>query len=211
MKHIFATLLFSCGFILHAFAQAPVVAEKEISFKKQKVNSFSAVYNGVPESDLQAATEFWMQKNLGGKKTKTSGFQGYTGARWNDLDYGAPLEVYYKVDGNKKNSNLTLIVLNASQQPLSSANQAQAGGKLYTFFNELNTEVAEYQRMQKINALQSTLNQQEAAQQKLDKKNSDLKKQRERLDADIAANEKEAAELNNQINTTKESLKEFNR
>lgn len=211
MKTVLAFALLLCGVIQSASAQAPAVAEKEISFKKQKVNAFTASYINVPESDLKATTEIWMNKNLGGKKSRNSGYEMYTNASWDALDFGAPVTVYYKVDGNRKSSTLTLMVTNRENQFLSSAMQPQAGGKLYTFFNELNDEVASYQRMQKINALNTTLKQQESSLQSLERKSNDLKKQKEKLERALADNEKATGELNNQINITKESLKELSR
>lgn len=211
MKKMIVLFTLLCGATLSALAQAPAVAEKEISLKKLKGNAYTATYSNVPEADLQATADIWMKKNLGGRQGKSNGYVMYTGAHWNDLDYGAPLTVYYKVDGNKKSSTLTLLVANPQNQFLSSSGNAQAGGKLYTFFNELSDEVAVYQKQQKINALTTTLGQQESDLKKLTEKSNSLKKQKERLDRDIAANDQELTERNNELNTTKNALQELSR
>lgn len=208
MKKIITTLVLLGGFLFSAMAQAPVVAEKEVSFKKQKVNAYTATYSGISEADLSGALEGWLQKNIGGKKTKTSGYQGYTGSSWNSLDAGAPLSIYYKVDGSKKNSTLTLLIANKDNQFLSSSNNAAAGGKLYSFFNEMADEVAAYQKQQVINQYNATLSRQEADYQKLTRKAEELKKAKEKLDREIADNDKAMLELSNGINATKDALKE---
>lgn len=203
MKNLLLKIAFSIALMggINYSAQAQNVRETSISYLKQNVNGYVGDYN-VPKAELAKIAENYFSKNIKGKRLKNKDFYQYKGVNWSviSLEKG---DIYYKIDGNKKTSSMTILVSKGYDNYISSQTDAQLSNELKAFFTAFNQEVDKHFLEQRIADQKKVVAQLEKDHKNMLDEEKKLQKKIADIEKDINNNKKKyeekAAEINKNV------------
>lgn len=182
MKKFVSIISFLSLIVISFPSFAQNVRETQISYLKQNVNGYVGEYK-VSKSDMEKITENYFANAIKGKRLKNKNFYQFKGVNWNVISLDKA-DVYYRVDGNKSTSTLTILVSKGYDNYISSSSDAQLSNELKAFFSDFNKEIDKYTLNQRIEEQKKLI-------QKLEKDHKDLLQEETRMKNKISDLEKD--------------------
>lgn len=186
-----------------SYAQASATTVK---FNKADANAFTTNIEA-PKENVENSIEEYFKKTFSSKSSSSKGYKLYKGVQWNEVS-ADKLDVYYKVEGKKNNSQVYLLVSKGYDNFISAQNDPQTAQGAINFLSGLNVKVAEYSKNVAVAESSKALDDAQKEYNKYIKKDEDLRKQKERLESDIADNQKKISEREKELNNAKSKLDE---
>jgi hypothetical protein len=205
---MFNKILMACigfGGIMTA-ASTHTFAQQETTVK---YNSIDAAAFTMPleadKADVSNSIEDYFKNTFAVKSASSKGFRLFKAVSWPEVST-EKLDVYYKVEGRKGKSEVTMLVSKGYDNFISNQSDAQAAAGIKNFLSGLNVKVGEYTKGIAVAAGTKGL---ETAQKEYDKyvkKAEDLNKQKTKLEKEIADNQSKLAEKEKDLNKAKSVL-----
>jgi peptidoglycan hydrolase CwlO-like protein len=184
MKHIF---LAACAMLVSSaslFAQNA----KDATVRYQKTDRPGmAVEYEIPKADMEEALLMRMETSGPGKPKSKGDFFVWQGINWPEVATGQ-VDVYLKVDGSRKKSNVILLVSKGYDNFVNQGNDAATGAQMKTFLDGLQTPVNRIYLNRNIVLQETVIRRSEQSFNDLRKQSDDLQKELERLNRKIADN-----------------------
>lgn len=140
MKKLIALL--SSAFLL-GNANAQSIQETTVKFDKNNVSAVVAEYKR-PESVMEDALKVQLDKEELGKSGKTKGYVSYSNITWKRIGMYS-LDVYFKVDGNKSKSTITVLVSKGYNNFIGSGSDPDIINKVKEFLGNLEKTAVDVQ------------------------------------------------------------------
>lgn len=197
MKKIIIAASIAFATLMAVDASAQNARETQVSYMKNNVTAFSADYN-VPKKVLQEVAENYFKDNIKGKQLKSKDFRLFKGVNWETVLGQDKGDVYYKVEGKKNKSTLTLMVSKGYDNFVSGSSDAQVANNAKNFLNGFGDALLKYNKSQAIEDQKKLIEKtekehkgMESDQKKLEKKIADMQKELESMKKKVADKETE--------------------
>lgn len=182
MKKVFASL--AIAFAITGAAQAQNAHEAAVKFNKTTENAVIADYDK-PADMVEAALKDRLEKDGLGKMKSSKGFMGYAGTLWNTVSTDK-LDLYFKVEGKKDKSTVTVLISKGYDNFITSASDARTIDNVKAFLNDFMTYANSYQLGLNIKAQEENIKKVEKTFNNSVDNNKDLLAQKEKLERKIA-------------------------
>ncbi|RQO30421.1 hypothetical protein DBR32_12710 [Taibaiella sp. KBW10] len=186
-----------------SFAQA---TETTVKFNKTDAGAFTTTIEA-PKDVVAGSMEDYFKKTFSSKSSSSKGYKLYKGVLWNEVSTDK-LDVYYKVEGKKNNSQVFLLVSKGYDNFTTTQNDPQTAQGAINFLSGLNVKVSEYSKTMAVAASSKVLDDAQKDYNKYVKRDEDLKKQKEKLEKDIADNQSKMGDREKELNNAKSKLDE---
>jgi hypothetical protein len=124
-------------------ANAQFIQETTLKFDKNTVSATTAEYKR-PESVMEEALKMQLNKEGFGKYDKKKGYWSYINTNWKRTG-NLSLDIYFKVDGNKNKSVITVLVSKGYNNFTSSATDPEIINTVKEFLNNLENTAKDVQ------------------------------------------------------------------
>lgn len=207
MKQIFKLAL--AGFLSVGMFQAKAqnAMETSVDFKKDKHNAVVATYE-VPKDMLEAALKQRLDKDNLGKMKKSDGFITYSAVIWN-VTGNVKMDLYFKVDGSKNKSTISVLASKGYDNFVSSNTDADIINNLKTYLNGFTDVIGAYKLSLEIKAQEDLIQKTEKDYGKVTDKTADLEKQKLSLEQKITEQKNLQAHQQTTLNAAKAKLTEM--
>lgn len=202
MKNIFRSFLLVAAVACSGTVLAQNAREASIKFHKTNQNAVVADYEQ-PAEVVEAALKDRLEKEGLGKMKSSKGFMAYTGVLWQAVSTDK-LDVYFKVDGKKDKSSITVLVSKGYDNFVSSGSDGQIVSNVKSFLNSFMDHANAYRLALDIKTQEEVIRKAEKALSSATDNNKDLLAQKEKL-------EKRIAESNNDQLLKQKALEEEQR
>jgi len=129
------------------------------------------------------------------------GFKSAKGEMWKMLN-NEQRDIYFKVTGNKKKSEVSLVVATGYNNYINAQTHAEQFQNMGAFLNSLSEKIAEYTHQEDLNDLQKQIDKLEKTKAKAEKKNKKIEKS-------IEKSEKQMKSNNSAIEKTESSIEKL--
>lgn len=210
MNLMFKKVLLACmGFCsMAAITSTRTFAQQETTVKYNSIDATAFTMSlDAEKENVSNSIEDYLKNTFGVKSASSKGYRVFKGVSWPEVS-SEKLDVYYKVDGRKSKSTVTMLVSKGYDNFISNQSDAQAAAGLKNFLSGLSVKVGEYTKNIAVAAGTKGL---EAAQKEYDKyarKAEDLNKQKAKLEKEIADNQSKLAEREKDLAAAKAKLSE---
>ncbi len=188
-KRLIASLSLLLTLAASTTLSAQNAREVTAKFNKANPNAIIADYDQ-PVDMVKTVLKERLEKEGLGKMKSASGYMRYSGVVWNAVS-NEKIDAYFKVDGKKGKSNITVLVSKGYDNFITSATDARSVENIKAFLNGFNDHLAAYQRALDLKAQEEAVKKAEKEQKEIAERNKELQEQKEKL-------EKKIAEQNNQ-------------
>lgn len=199
MKFAIISGFIGCMMSLQASAQNP--QEGNIRFNKADHNGVTAEYSSGKTITEQALVNKLATAGLT-NKSKKKGFIMYKEVSWPAIT-ADKVDVYVKVGGNKKKSNVSLLVAKGYDNFITSASDAQAVTNLKDFLNTLPQDVTAYNADLALKAQEKKVAAAQAEYERSHRKTEEAAKQQEQEDKAKEAKRKKLEEEQSKLQQLK--------
>lgn len=207
---MFKKVLLACigfgGMLLAASTHTFAQQETTVKYNSVDASAFTMPLEA-DKTDVSNSVEDYLKKTFGVKSASSKGYRVFKAVSWPEVS-ADKLDVYYKVDGKKGKSVVTMLVSKGYDNFISNQSDAQAAAGVKNFLSGLNVKVGEYTKNIAVAAGTKGL---EAAQKEYDKyarKAEDLSKEKAKLEKEIADNQSRLAEKEKDLAAAKAKLSE---
>lgn len=184
-------------------AQAP--RETQVTYLKNVTNAFEREFN-ISKSDLEDIVEAYFKEQFKSKRLKSNGFQLYKGVDWTMVS-AEKLDVYYKIEGGKRNAKLIMMVSKGYDNFVSSNSDAQVSAQVINFLNNFDAQIAAHNRQEAAAKLTKEIEKKEKDIKDYDKEEKKLRDKIQDLEKDIERNAKRKAEAIEALEKEKAKLR----
>jgi hypothetical protein len=199
MKNAIKSIALVIAIAATGTATAQNAHESSIKFNKKSENAVVADFNKSAEV-VEAALKDRLEKEGLGKMKTSKGFMSYAGTLWNSVS-ADKLDVYFKVEGKKDKSTVSVLVSKGYDNFITSGSDAKTIDNVKAFLNSFVTYTNSYQLTLDIKAQEEAIKKAEKAYSNSIDNNKDLLSQKEKL-------EKRIAESNNEQTLKQKALDE---
>jgi hypothetical protein len=199
MKNAIKSIALVLAIAATGTATAQNAHESSIKFNKKSENAVVADFNKSAEV-VEAALKDRLEKEGLGKMKTSKGFMSYAGTLWNSVS-SDKLDVYFKVEGKKDKSTVSVLVSKGYDNFITSGSDAKTIDNVKAFLNGFVTYTNSYQLTLDIKAQEEAIKRAEKAYTNSIDNNKDLLSQKEKL-------EKRIAESNNEQTLKQKALDE---
>jgi len=165
---------------------AQQVRETAVKFNKTSEPALVAEYDK-PAGIVEAALKDRLEKEGLGKMKSSKGFMTYKGVLWNSVS-SDKLDVYFRVEGKKDKSAVTVLVSKGYDNFISSGSDARTMDNVRAFLGGFMAHAQAYQLGLDIKAQEEAIRRAEKAYNSSVDNNKDLLAQKEALEKKIAEN-----------------------
>lgn len=162
---------------------AQSIQETTVKFDKKTVSAVIAEYRR-PESVIEDALEVQLEKEDLGKSGKRKGFKVYSNTTWKRIGMYS-LDVYFKVDGNKNNASITVLISKGYDNFINPASEPDIINKVKEFLISLESTATDVQFALDVKAQQEVVAEAEKNYNRALSDSTDLIKQRQKLENEI--------------------------
>lgn len=184
MKYILLCASLMLGATFPLFAQN--AKDATVRYQKTDRPGMTVEYE-LPKADLEEALLAKMETGGPGKPKSKGDFYVWQGVMWPEVATGQ-VDIYLKVDGNKKKSTVVLLVSKGYDNFVNQNNDSQTGGGMKTFLDGLQAPVNRVYLNRNIVLQETVIRKSEQSYNDLKKEADDLQKDLERLNRKIADN-----------------------
>jgi len=203
MKNLIA--LVSLTFLLgNPATNAQSLQETTIKFDKNQVNAVVAEYKR-PESVMEDALEVQLDKEELGKSGKKKGFLLYSNTTWKRMGLYS-LDVYFKVDGNKSKSTITVFISKGYNNFITSASDPEIFNKVKEFLTGLESTAADVQFALDVKEQEQRVADAEKNYNRAVEENDDLVKEKQKLENKITQQGSEIENKKKELEDHKQKL-----
>jgi hypothetical protein len=189
MKNTIKSIALVLAIAATGTATAQNAHESSVKFNKTNENAVVADFNK-PAEVVEAALKDRLEKEGLGKMKSTKGFMSYAGTLWNSVS-SDKLDVYFKVDGKKDKSTVSVLVSKGYDNFITSGSDAKTIDNVKAFLNGFVTYTNSYQLGLDIKAQEEAIKKAEKAYSNSVDNNKDLLAQKEKLEKRIAESNNE--------------------
>jgi hypothetical protein len=187
MKKVLKTLVLSLAVTSSSVAFAQNARETSTKFGKDVHNAVVADYD-VPVKLITDALKDRLEKEGLGKMKSTNGFMAYMGTLWNSVS-GDKLDVYFKVEGKKDKSTITVMVSKGYDNFVTSTSDSITIANIKTFLNNFMDHANAFQLNLDIKAQEDVVIKTEKDLNSIKKDGTNLIEQKEKLEKKIVEND----------------------
>ena len=204
MKKIFQSLAFSLAIAGAGTASAQNAHESSVKFDKNNENAIVADYNK-PADIVEAALKKQFESEGLSKSKSKSGYTYFSKVTWNKVG-SQSADIYYKVEGKKEKSTVTVLVSKGYNNFISSGSDASAVDNVKAFLNDLSRHADVHQHTLIIKAQEEAVAKAEKAFSNSADNNKDLMAQKEKLEKKIAESTNEQTLKQQALDAEKKKL-----
>lgn len=188
-------------------ATAQNAHESSVKFNKTTENAVVADFDK-PADVVEAALKNRLEKEGLGKMKSTKGFMSYPGTLWNSVS-SDKLDVYFKVEGKKDKSTVSVLVSKGYDNFITSGSDAKTIDNVKAFLNGLREYTNSYQLTLNIKEQEEAIKKAEKAYSSSMENNKDLLAQKEKLEKRIAESNNEQVLKQKALDEEKKKLDEL--
>jgi hypothetical protein len=164
-------------------AQSVHLQETTVKFDKNMVDAVVAEYRR-PESVMEDALKLQLEKEGLGKSGKKKGYILYSNTIWKHLGMYS-LDVYFKVDGNKSRSSITVLVSKGYNNFVGPASAPEIISKVKKFLVSLEGTATDVQFALDVEAQKELVSNAEKQYNRALNDSTDLTKEKQKLENEI--------------------------
>jgi hypothetical protein len=161
MKNAIKSIALVLAIAATGTATAQNAHESSIKFNKKSENAVVADFNKSAEV-VEAALKDRLEKEGLGKMKTSKGFMSYAGTLWNSVS-SDKLDVYFKVEGKKDKSTVSVLVSKGYDNFITSGSDAKTIDNVKAFLNGFVTYTNSYQLTLDIKAQEEAIKRAEKA------------------------------------------------
>lgn len=166
--------------LVNAKTNAQSTQETTVKFDKNNVSALVTEYKR-PESVMEDALKLQLDKEGLGKYDKKKGYQAYTNITWRRTGTYS-LDLYFKVDGNKNKSTITVLVSKGYNNFINSVSDPEIINKIKEFLNGLESTAYDVQFALDVEAQQEIVADAEKTYNRSLSDSTDLVRERQKLE-----------------------------
>jgi glycerol dehydrogenase-like iron-containing ADH family enzyme len=170
-------------------ATAQNAYESSVKINKTTENAVVADFNK-PADVVEAALKDRLEKEGLGKMKSSKGFMTYAGTLWNSVS-SDKLDVYFKVEGKKDKSTVSVLVSKGYNNFVTSGSDAKIVSNVKAFLNDFSAYTNSYELSLNIKAQEEIMKKAEKAFNNSTDNNKDLLSQKEKLERKIVESNNE--------------------
>lgn len=189
MKNTLKSIALVLAIAATGTATAQNAHESSVKINKTNENAVVADFNK-PADVVEAALKDRLEKEGLGKMKNSKGFMTYAGTLWNSVS-SDKLDVYFKVEGKKDKSTVSVLVSKGYNNFVTSGSDAKIIGNVKAFLNDFAAYTNSYQLTLDIKAQEEAIKKAEKAYSNSVDNNKDLLSQKEKLEKRIAESNNE--------------------
>ena len=178
--------------------------ETTVKYNSADASAFTMPVDAAKENVSNSIEEYF-KNTFSVKSSSSKGYRVFKAVSWPDVST-EKLDVYYKVDGRKGKSEVTMLVSKGYDNFISNQSDAQAATGVKNFLAGLNVKVNEYTKNVAVAAGTKALEEAQKEYNKYAKKVEDLSKEKAKLEKEIADNQSKLAEREKDLNKAKSLL-----
>lgn len=203
MKKLIALL--SCSFLLGSMnTNAQSIQETTLKFDKNNVNAVVAEYKR-PESVMEDALKVQLEKEGFGKYDKKKGYWSYINTNWKRTG-NLSLDIYFKVDGNKSKSTITVLVSKGYNNFTSSATDPEIINTVREFLKNLEGTATDVQFALDVKAQQEVVADAEKRYNRALSDSTDLVNEKQKLENKIVQQSSEIQTKRGELDQHRQKL-----
>lgn len=203
MKKLIALLGFS--FLLgNVEMNAQSIQETKLKFDKNNVNAVVAEYKR-PESVMEDALKEQLEKEGFGKYDKKKGYWSYINTNWKRTG-NLSLDIYFRVDGNKNKSTVTVLVSKGNNNFTSSATDPEIINTVREFLNNLERTATDVQFALDVEAQREVVADAEKRYNRALSDSTDLVNEKQKLENKIVQQSSEVQSKRGELDQHKQKL-----
>lgn len=196
------SLAFVLGISGNIFAQD--ARETSAKINKANQNAVVASYNQ-PAAVTEAALKERLSKEGLSKMKSSGGYMVYSGVIWSPVS-ADKMDVYFKVEGKKDQSTITVLASKGYDNFVSSVNDAVTVEQIKKYLNSFGTTAGAYNLGLNIKAQEEVIRKAEKAYNNSVEENKDLLAQKEKIEKKIVESNNEQAQKQKALNDEKTKL-----
>ncbi|KAA5533588.1 hypothetical protein F0919_13695 [Taibaiella lutea] len=190
--------------LVNATVNAQSIQETTVKFDKNNVNAIVAEYKR-PESVMEDALKAQVDKEGFGKYDKKKGYWSYINIHWKRTG-NLSLDIYFKVDGNKSKSTITVLVSKGYNNFTSSATDPEIINTVREFLKDLESTATDVQFALDVKAQQEMVADAEKRYNNAISDSTDLVNQKQKLENKIVQQSSEVQSKRQELEQHKQKL-----
>lgn len=202
-KNVIIIACMSLGSVMMA-ADTYAQQETTVKYNSAEASAFTLPIDA-QKDDVSNSIENYFKNTFSARSSSSKGYRVFKAISWPEVS-SDKLDVYYKVDGRKGKSEVTMLVSKGYDNFVSNQSDAQAAAGIKNFLSGLNVKVGEYTKGVAVAAGTKALEEAQKEYNKYAKKVEDLNKEKSKLEKEIADNQSKLAEREQQLNKAKSVL-----
>jgi predicted ribosome quality control (RQC) complex YloA/Tae2 family protein len=203
-KRIISSLSLLLIFAACGTLSAQNARETTAKFNKTNPGAIIADYDQ-PADMVKTVLKERLEKEGLGKMKSASGYMRYSGVIWNAIS-SEKLDAYFKVDGKKGKSTITVLVSKGYDNFVTPASDARITDNVKAFLNGFNEHLTAYQKTLDVKAQEEAVKKAEKEQKELAKRNKELQEEKEKLERKHAEKQKALDAEREKLNNIKASV-----
>jgi len=207
MKNLINTVALAVAITFAGTATAQNAHEASVKINKNNQNAVVADYDA-PSSVVEGALKERLAKEGLGKMKTSKGFMTYSGVLWNSVSK-EKMDVYFKVEGKKEKSTISVLVSRGYDNFISSGNDAPTIENVKSFLNSFMNDTKAYQLGLNIAAQEEMVKKAEKAFSNSTSNNKDLLSEKEKIEKKIAESTNDITLKQRALDEEKQKLQEL--